>query len=238
MFRIYHPQELSLNTQVTLSVTAAQHCIKVLRLRTNDLVILFHGDGLSFKSILKVDGKKAFATPIELIEQDVESPLKIHLGQGLARNDRMDWIIQKAVECGVTEITPLMMDKSLVKIKQDRLTQKQAHWQSIITSACEQSGRNTIPLIHPPQRLDEWLSRPFEGSTIVFDPRSKTSVKNLQPASNIKVLLGPEGGFSSPEEHLVNKHSILSCHLGPRILRTETATIAALTSLQTHFGDI
>jgi len=237
--RIYHPSALTLNQEVTLSPRATQHCLKVLRLKSDHEITLFCGDDKCYKAKLLVIDKVAKAVIFNKEDTSKESPLKLHLGQGLARGDRMDWIIQKAVECGVSEITPLIMEKSVIKIKNDRLSNKMEHWQNIIISACEQSGRNTLPTLHSPIKLQEWLAKPFAGATIVFSQLATSSIKSLDiQKSNIRVLLGPESGFSPSEEHLVNKLFLPTCHLGPRILRTETATVAALSALQSHFGDL
>lgn len=225
------------DTKVELDKRATNHCLKVLRLRSDHPIELFCGDGYVYQAHLIVAGKQAFAQISQKQLESRESPLHIHLGQGLARNDRMDWIIQKAVECGVNEVTPLITEKSLIKIKEDRLDHKLEHWQNIIISACEQSGRNVIPKLNPPQRIDSWLAEAFEGPTICFDPTAQESLKSLAPSSQIRVLLGPESGFSPMEIKLVQNSQVNLCHLGARVLRTETATVASLVALQTMFGD-
>lgn len=234
--RIYHPTPLQPNTKVELSTRATNHCLKVLRLRQDHLIDLFCSDGYTYPSTLDIDKKRAFAHIHDKVFVENESPLKIHLGQGLARNDRMDWIIQKAVECGVNEFTPLICEKSLVKLKDDRLDKKIQHWQNIVIAACEQSGRNILPRLNPPQKLDAWLSTNDKETLVCFVPNAQKSVKDIEPNLDAKVLLGPESGFSPKEMQRIEQQA-LCCHLGPRVLRTETATVAAIVAMQTTFGD-
>ncbi len=236
--RIYHSNPISLHDTITLDKKAAQHCLNVLRLKTGQVIELFCGDNHVYAATLTVQGTSLTATIIDKAFKSVESNIRIHLGQGLARNDRMDWIIQKAVECGVTEITPLMTHNSIIKLKEDRLANKLSHWQKIIISACEQSGRNIIPTLHAPQKLESWINQSFEGTTICFNPNADKSLKQLNPTNqSFRVALGPESGFSTQEIKLFNSLNVDICHLGQRILRTETATVASLSAIQTNFGD-
>lgn len=236
--RIYHPHPLKESGTFSLGPKASQHCLRVLRLKSGDHVTLFCGDGHSYNGTL-LDSKKEATVHIHSKSAlSVESPVHIHLGQGLARHDRMDWIIQKAVECGVQEITPLIMTKSIVKFKEDRLEHKLDHWQQIVIAACEQSGRNTLPLLHEPVAFQNWVSQSNEATKILFQPGAKQSVKDIQSTTkSIQVLLGPESGLHDREIQAAHQHHFVDCHLGPRVLRTETATVAALTMIQAFFGD-
>lgn len=236
--RIYHPSPLKSHDEVTLTAQASNHCTKVLRLKPGQTIELFCGDGSVYPAEILSTGKSTCVKTMEAIQTNNESPLNLHLGQGLARHDRMDWIIQKAVECGVQSITPLISDKSIVKFKPDRLDHKMNHWQQIIVSACEQSGRTHLPLLHTPQKLNHWVEQPFAGHSIVFHPTAQDPIHPLSPSpTTVRVLLGPESGLSDTEIQLAQRHHFSMHHLGPRILRTETATIVALACLQSHFGD-
>ncbi len=236
--RIYYSNPISLHDNITLDKKAAQHCINVLRLKSGQTIEIFCGDNHVYGATVHIEGKHLTAVVTSKTFKSVESNIHIHLGQGLARNDRMDWIIQKAVECGVNEITPLITQNSLIKLKEDRLENKLSHWQKIIIAACEQSGRNTIPILHAPQTLETWINQPFKGATICFNPHADKSLKQINPLEqSIKVILGPESGFSEPEIKLIGSLNIHICHLGQRILRTETATIASLAAIQSNFGD-
>lgn len=234
--RVYTPSPLSPDSRVELEIKSANHCLKVLRLREDAPLVLFNGDGSEYQAALKLDGKRAFAQIHGKQTIQNESPLRLHLGQGLARNDRMDWIVQKAVECGVHEFTPLICEKSLVKLKTDRLDNKIAHWQSIIQSACEQSGRNILPTLNDPVRLEDWLHN-VQGPTVCFAPNAPQGIKSISKTAQLNVLLGPESGFSANEMNVIGKSVAHLCHLGPRVLRTETATVAALSAVQTVLGD-
>lgn len=236
--RIYHPSPLNAQLEVTLTAQASNHCAKVLRLKPGQSIELFCGDGFVYPAKLISIGKSVLAKTDQAIPLSSESPVEIHLGQGLARHDRMDWIIQKAVECGVTSITPLITEKSIVKIKTDRLQHKLTHWQHIMIAACEQSGRTQIPSLHSPMPIQSWIEQPFKGQSVVFHPNADHSIKSINSRpSSLRVLLGPESGLSLFEVQQAQKTDFIMCHLGPRILRTETATIAALATLQAQFGD-
>lgn len=168
-----------------------------------------------------------------------ESPLQIHLGQSLARGEKMDWIIQKAVELGVTHITPLMTERCGLVLSADRLTKRLDHWQKIMINACEQCGRTVIPELYTPVNLVSWLETPAADLNLVLHHRATMAIKNLtQTPQTIKILIGPEGGLSDNEIIQATAAKFLGIRLGPRVLRTETAPIAVISALQYHWGDL
>ena len=237
---IYQPSELSLNTPVQLSDDAAGHIGRVLRMQQGDQVSLFNGEGGEYLCNLTEVGKKSVtAMPIELKEIDVESPLKIHLGQGISRGDKMDFTIQKSVELGITEITPLFTTRCGVKLSGDRLAKKHQQWQKIAIAAAEQSGRNFVTKIHPPLQLSEWLSQQSEELKLTLHPRAEHSIKTLPaPVHGVRFVVGPEGGFTDDEMAATSEQGFVDVRLGPRVLRTETAALTVLSALQLQFGDL
>ncbi|CCQ09930.1 Ribosomal RNA small subunit methyltransferase E [Pseudoalteromonas luteoviolacea B = ATCC 29581] len=237
---IYQSSELSLHTPVTLDDDAAGHIGRVLRMREGDLVSLFNGRGGEFKAeLIEVGKKQVIAKPIEFIDKCVESPLKIHLGQGISRGDKMDFTIQKSVELGITEITPLFTERCGVKLNGDRLDKKHQQWQKIAISAAEQSGRNIIPHVHYPVDLATWLQTTTDELKLTLHPRAEHSIKTLPvPTSGVRFLVGPEGGFSDQEIAATQANEFVDVRLGPRVLRTETAALTVLSALQLQFGDL
>ena len=168
-----------------------------------------------------------------------ESPLNIHLGQGVSRGDRMDFTLQKSVELGVNTITPLFTERCGVKLSGERLQKKIDQWQKIVISACEQSGRCIVPLVKPAIHLTEWLKQDTSALKINLHPKAEHSIMNL-PNSNsrVRLLIGPEGGLNNDEIELANSTGFVDVLLGPRVLRTETAALTAITALQCRYGDI
>ncbi len=236
--RIYHAGPLSVGHTVTLSQSASQHVLRVLRTKISSQLILFNGDGDEFIATLMAIEKNLGVVMIESkVTRHVESPLHIHLGQGISRGERMDFTIQKAVEIGVGSITPLFTERCEVKLRGDRLTKKTQHWQNIVIHACEQSGRNIIPTIHTPQPLSDWLAQ-CSGLSLVGDPEASTTLcKNTDTIEHVNLLIGPEGGLSPDEIHLAKQCHFQGLSLGPRVLRTETAALVAMTLLQREWGD-
>ncbi|MEQ3513245.1 16S rRNA (uracil(1498)-N(3))-methyltransferase [Pseudoalteromonas sp. BZB3] len=237
---IFQPSELSLNTPVLLSDDAAGHIGRVLRMQQGDNVSLFNGEGGEYFCELTEVGKKSVtATPIEFKDVDVESPLKIHLGQGISRGDKMDFTIQKSVELGITEITPLFTTRCGVKLTGDRLAKKHQQWQKIAIAAAEQSGRNFVTKIHPPIQLSLWLSQQSEELKLTLHPRAEHSIKTLPvPTQGVRFVVGPEGGFTDEEMAATSEQGFVDVRLGPRVLRTETAALTVLSALQLQFGDL
>jgi len=237
MTRIYQNTIPNPN-RIELSPEASHHVAVVLRMKPGEPLVVFDGKGREYHSVIEKSDKKAVVVKVVSTESiSRESPLKIHLGQGLCRGEKMDWIIQKSVECGVTEITPLLAEHGNVKLPKERIEKKLAHWQQVAISACEQSGRTRVPALHAPQKLEEWLETEANNK-LVLDPTGDTSISNVNWNGNsCAVLIGPEGGLSANEIQLAAQHQFQGLRLGPRVLRTETAPIAVISALQARFGD-
>ena len=237
--RFYDPQPLVINQTVTLGDDATQH-IRVLRLKVGTTITLFNGEGGEFYATLSDVQKRSCSVLINSFhETNNESPLHLHLGQVISRGDRMEFVIQKAVELGVNEITPLISERCGVKINVERMAKKQQQWQKIAIAACEQSGRNIVPIIHATKQLIDWCSNSNDAVKLTLHPRAKYSINTLpEQLNNIALLIGPEGGFSDQEIELTETLNFTETLLGPRVLRTETAALTAITALQCRFGDL
>ena len=241
--RIYTEQDLSINCEVQLGESASRHLSKALRLKPDANIILFNGSGGEYQAIISAITKKTVsAIPQIFSDSDKESPLDIHLAIGVSRGERMDHIIQKATELGVSEITPLYSERTEVKLQGERLQKKLDHWQQIAISACEQCGRNRIPTINELLKPEQWLADVETDSQIdtklVLHHRNANSLKDIKASTSIALLVGPEGGLSESEISQAEQSGFLSLSLGPRVLRTETAPLAALSLLQGLWGDM
>lgn len=237
--RFYDPQPLTVNSEIQLADDARQH-INVLRLKTGSEIILFNGQGGQYLAQLNEVQKRNCTAIIKTFQKTAnESPLDLHLGQVISRGDRMEFVIQKAVELGVNEITPLISERCGVKINIERMAKKQLQWQKIAIAACEQSGRNIVPIIHATQNLATWCAQPTDATKLTLHPRANYSINTLPDNINkIKLLIGPEGGLSDNEIELTQTLDFIETLLGPRVLRTETAALTAITALQCRFGDL
>lgn len=237
--RIFTAQPLQTDVVVELGRDAARHLVTVLRLQVGHPLTLFNGEGGEFAAEIVAAGSKSVT--VQVLAHDAverESPLLTRLGIGLSRGDRFDWVLQKATELGVTEIVPLHTERTEVKLKGDREDKKLRHWEQVIVSACEQSGRTRVPQLHSPQLLDEWLSVSADIKLLLHH-RSDTTLSSLrqrQPAS-AALLIGPEGGLSEQEIVRGTAAGFQSLTLGPRVFRTETAPVVALGLLQGLWGD-
>ncbi|RZM84731.1 16S rRNA (uracil(1498)-N(3))-methyltransferase [Pseudoalteromonas rubra] len=237
---IYQPSDLVIGDAIDLGDDAAGHVARVLRMGEGDKLSLFNGQGGEYlATISAVSKKKVQVIPEQFIDKQVESPLSIHLGQGISRGDKMDFTIQKSVELGITEITPLFTTRCGVKLSGERLAKKHQQWQKIAIAAAEQSGRNTITTIHPPISLEEWLTQSSEALKLTLHPRAEHSIKTLpKPEHGVRFLVGPEGGFTDEEMAATKQQGFVDIRLGPRVLRTETAALTVLSALQLEFGDL
>jgi len=248
--RIYQNQPLAIGETITLTDDAFGHTVRVLRLKNGDNLTLFNGVpqngslGEYQAELANVSKKQADVVIKSFTEQNCESPLNIHLGQGISRGDRMDFTLQKSVELGVNTITPLFTERCGVKLTGERLQKKIDQWQKIVIGACEQSGRCTVPTVMPAIYLDEWLAQDSLALKLNLHPKAQYSIMNL-PKDNqadskqrVRLLIGPEGGLNDAEINKANESSFIDVLLGPRVLRTETAALTAITALQCRFGDI
>jgi 16S rRNA (uracil1498-N3)-methyltransferase len=215
----------------------AHYISRVLRMAEGDALQLFDGSGNEFRARLIDVGKKRVVVQIdESFAGQVESPLQIHLGQGLSRGERMDWAIQKATELGVSEITPIFSDRCEVRLKDERADKRLMHWRQVAISACEQCGRSRVPVIHPPLLLADWLKQTQAELKLVLHPVAEPWASHARPAS-LAFLIGPEGGLSEAEVQQAQAAGYHSARLGPRVLRTETAPVVALAVAQQLWGD-
>jgi 16S rRNA (uracil1498-N3)-methyltransferase len=238
--RIYEPMPLGVGQTLALSEDGANHIGRVLRMQAGQTLELFNGDGQQYQTLITHVGKKSVEVNIESAQTvSVESPLAIHLGQVISRGDKMDFTIQKSVELGVTCITPLFSERCGVKLPADRLEKKREQWQKVVISACEQCGRNTVPMVRMPMELDDWLAEQTLELKLNLHPRAEYSISTLPvPEHGVRLLIGPEGGLSSDEIARTVTHDFKEMLLGPRVLRTETAALTVITALQCRFGDL
>ena len=215
----------------------AHYIGRVLRMAEGDALQVFDGSGQEFRGTLLEVGKKRVRVKLdETFAGQTESPLQIHLGQGLSRGERMDWAIQKATELGVKEITPIVSERCEVRLKDDRAEKRQSHWQQIAISACEQCGRSVVPVIHPPMQLADWLKRCDADLKLVLHPVAEPLTSHDKP-STLAFLIGPEGGLNDAEVTQAQDAGFHAARLGPRVLRTETAPVVALSVAQQLWGD-
>ncbi|MCG9559141.1 16S rRNA (uracil(1498)-N(3))-methyltransferase [Vibrio kanaloae] len=238
--RIHHPERIHQLGSLALGEDAAGHVGRVLRMKEGQEVLLFDGSGAEFPAtIIEVSKKNVTVHVTERIERSSESPLDLHLGQVISRGDKMEFTIQKSVELGVNTITPLISERCGVKLDTKRFEKKLAQWQKIAIAACEQCGRNTVPVIRPIMQLEEWCSETSEALKLNLHPRAKYSINTLpEPISKVRLLIGPEGGLSTEEISMTEQYKFEETLLGPRVLRTETAALTAITALQVRFGDL
>jgi 16S rRNA (uracil1498-N3)-methyltransferase len=238
--RLYIDQSgFSRGETVKLSDEAAHYLTTVLRAKLEQPLEIFNGQGQSAKAHINAIQKRQVTILVEeLLTEQPESSLSIHLGIGISKGDRLEWVLQKATELGVTEITPLWCERSQVKLDADRQEKKYRHWQQILISACEQSGRNTLPILHAPVVSQQWISLVQSEKKLVLDPIAAQSLDAAKKPASVALLIGPEGGLTELEIQTAQKNEFNGLQLGPRILRTETAPLAALSILQFVWGDM
>jgi 16S rRNA (uracil1498-N3)-methyltransferase len=240
--RFYQDSILQVGEELELSVTNHRHAIQVLRLKSGDALTLFNGKGGEYAAKIVVAEKRKSTFLIESFDNvNRESNLKITLAIANIKTDKMDFAIQKAVELGVNTIQPLYTKRSVIRIKANRLEKKMNHWQGIIIAACEQSGCTKVPYLKEPESLDEYIKENNNEFCIAMLPTSSETIKDLKihsPVEPITLLIGPEGGFSTDEEDMMQVNSVRGISFGKRILRAETAAIAGITACQLQWGDL
>jgi 16S rRNA (uracil1498-N3)-methyltransferase len=238
--RIYQPGDYKPGQRIELSPEACQHVGVVLRMKPGGLLTLFNGDNLEFLATIEEVKKKQVFVRIDSVAKICrESPLTIHLAQAISKGDRMEFVMQKAVELGVSSIIPIISQRCVVVLDKERLTKKTTQWQAIVISACEQSGRNIVPTVHQPLNLEQYLNEAQGHLKLVLDPKGNKSWRDYDIIKKeITLLIGPEGGLNDDEIKLALNQGFQSLSLGPRILRTETAAITALSVLQAVAGDL
>ncbi|MGE8293971.1 MAG: 16S rRNA (uracil(1498)-N(3))-methyltransferase [Pseudomonas sp.] len=235
--RFFIDAPLSLG-QHELPEAQAHYIGRVLRHAVGDAVQLFDGSGREYLGELIEVGKKSVRVELrECVDGLAESPLRIHLGQGLSRGERMDWAIQKATELGASEITPIISARCEVRLKDERADKRMMHWRQVAISACEQCGRSVLPMIHPPLELEAWLQQIEADLKLVLHPVAEPWATHTPPRS-LAFLIGPEGGLSDAEVDQARGAGFEAARLGPRVLRTETAPVVALSVAQQLWGDL
>ena len=236
--RIYTTLPLAVGADLELDASASNHLIKALRLGQGDEIRLFNGDGCEYLASIELAHKKsAQITLRSRLSDDARVSFPLHLGQVISKGERMEFTIQKATELGVTEITPLFSERCEVRLKGERLEKKMDYWRNIAISACEQSGRNSLPVIHPPCHYDEWAAKVEAEEKLLLHPHQQQPLGDKPRPHSVALLIGPEGGFSEAEVEQCLNLGFSGLTLGPRVLRTETAALAAISVLQYVWGD-
>lgn len=238
--RIFTDSPLAVGSQCQLDDNAANHVGRVLRMQAGQALQLFNGDGQDYRATITEAGKKHVQVEVhEASENETESPLRVVLAQTLSKGDRMDYAVQKAVEMGVSEIVPLTTERCDVKLKGDREDKRLRHWQQVAISAAEQCGRARVPEIQPVMTVQQWLEHAQACDLrLVLHHRTEQSLNTLEKPSSIALMIGPEGGLTAEEIALAESRGFLPVALGPRVLRTETAPVAAIALCQWLWGDI
>ena len=230
---------MSPGAHVELPEPVARHAVRVLRLPPGAPMILFDGRGGQYPArIERIERDRVYAELSAWEDAECESPLAITLVQALQAGDKMDFTIQKAVELGVRDIVPVESRRSVLRLAGERAAKRVAHWQGVVASACEQCGRNQVPLVAPVEKLESWLSRPANGVLrLMLDPEAETSFASIRPEGVVQLLIGAEGGLDPQEMVAARQAGFRGVRLGPRVLRTETAGLAALAVMQAMWGD-
>ncbi|HQR51513.1 MAG TPA: 16S rRNA (uracil(1498)-N(3))-methyltransferase [Methylophilaceae bacterium] len=238
--RFFCDAKLGPGALLQLPENAARHAARVLRLKVGDRVTLFNGDGLNYSAeLLRVERDDVSVKITEFVTVERESPLQVTLAQAISSGDRMDFTLQKSVELGVTAIQPLATERSVVKLSGERADKRRQHWQNVVVSACEQSGRAIVPPVAMPTPLINWLGEPETFVLkLMLAPGAEHTLRDLpKPAGDICLLIGCEGGFAPQEVVAAESRDFIPVRLGARVLRTETAAMAALAAMQTLWGD-
>lgn len=239
--RVYTPQTLAVDSRIELEAFASHHINRVLRLKAKAGLLVFNGDGSEYQATITTIQKTHVTVTLgQRLMPRRESNLDITLGQGISRGERMDYTLQKSVELGINRITPIWTQRTQVKLDGQRLEKRLERWRGIIRSACEQSGRLVLPRLDKPVTLKDWCkSADNNGNQLLLDPEARQQLGDVQPIGNKFILLiGPEGGLDAGEIATAIENGFTGVGLGPRILRTETAAIAALSALQVLWGDL
>jgi len=237
--RIFTSQPIDQASLITLDSVAAHHLSTVLRKNVGFSFNIFNGNGAEFSAqISNIEKKEVEVKVVKLLHTEATAVLKFNLFIALSKGERMEFALQKAVELGIHSITPIISERTVVKLSADRLKRKMQHWQKIIISACEQSGRCLIPTLSTPQPIQKIIASPPAGLSLLLDPQANNRLNQLKkPLDAVNLIVGPEGGFSESEQQGLVNVGFKGVRLGPRILRTETAPLAALAAMQALWGD-
>ena len=238
--RVYVPDVIPAHGIFDAPPDAAHHLAHVLRLTQGDLLVVFDGRGLEYPATIERIGKSAVTLRVrDPSPVNRESPLRVTLAQGISSGERMDYTVQKAVELGVAAIQPLATERSVVRLSGERAVKRVGHWHGIAVAACEQSGRNHVPDVYPVSGVTSWLAQvPSDALRLTLSPDASSTLREIdRPAGPIVLLVGPEGGLSPRERDDARAAGFSGLRLGPRVLRTETAALAALAAMQALWGD-
>ncbi len=238
--RLYCDLPLSPGAEIALPESAARHAVAVLRLQVGDTLSLFNGEGGEYRATLvAVSKREARVRLTQFQATERESPVSITLALGISAGERMDYSLQKATELGISAIAPLATERSVVKLAGERAGKRLQHWQHVVIAACEQCGRNRVPAVAPVQKLFDYLAAVDRNQRLLLlSPDADTPLKRVAPAEAAGLLIGPEGGLAPAEYQAAQASGFEPVRLGPRILRTETAPVAALAVLQALWGDL
>ncbi|MDZ4348157.1 MAG: 16S rRNA (uracil(1498)-N(3))-methyltransferase [Xanthomonadaceae bacterium] len=241
--RIHVDHPLAVGQSLALPEAASQHLIRVLRLGVGDECVLFNGDGFDYRAVLESAAKKSVTARLAARERVAcESPLRVVLAQALARGEKMDWVLQKATELGVAAIAPIITEHTEVRLDAERGERRMSHWRGVIAAACQQCGRAQLPQLSEPRALADWaVSVPPDALRLALHPGGQLALGDVPaPPSGASLILvvGPEGGLSERDMSQLQRAGFSGLRLGPRVLRTETAGLAALAALQARLGDL
>ena len=237
-YRVYSSSPLTLGQVCALDEHASHHLAKVLRVKVSTQISVFNGDGQDYSGHIDAVSKQQVTVNITSVKSiHTESTLRTCLALAVSKGDRFDWAIKKATELGVTSIVPILSQRVDVRLSPERWLKKRAHWQQVVISACEQSGRAVIPEVFSPEPLDSWVAGVEADCKYLLDPALESEETSTTPES-VAVLIGPEGGFTSEELRLASQFGFYALRLGPRVLRTETAPLVALSVIGARWGDI
>ncbi|MEN8175809.1 MAG: 16S rRNA (uracil(1498)-N(3))-methyltransferase [Pseudomonadota bacterium] len=236
--RVYFDGPLNKGRRILLPADTSLYIIRVLRLGSGEPLVVFNGSGFDYAARLGKARKEG--AEVEILakgDEEAAAPLTIRLALGVSRSQKMDLALQKAVELGVSEIAPLFTERTVVKLSEERLEQRLTHWRHVVISACEQSGRRRVPPVNNARPYTEWLAE-WRGYGVLLDPEAGDSLPELAtPRQGVTLLVGPEGGFTAAEKTLAREAGMSPVRLGPRVMRTETAPLAAIAAMQVLWGD-
>ena len=237
--RLYLPLPLTPGANVALDERCFNHAVRVLRLTVPAPLILFNGHGHAYRACLSaVHKREAWAQVLEALPAQQPPSLHITLALGMSRGEKMDYALQKAVELGANVLQPISTERAALEVQGERLQRRLQHWQGIVIAACEQCGRNVLPTLCPPLPLSTLLQQAQHGMRLILDPSATTSLRSLpDPHPALTVLVGAEGGFTAEEVAAAQAAGCVGVRFGPRILRTETASVAVLAAVQVLWGD-
>lgn len=237
--RVYAPVPLTTGAQINLPEAQAHYLTRVLRMEAGRGLVVFNGEGGSFTALINQASKNACVIDIgEFTPDQSQSPLNCSLAIGISKGERFEWVLQKACELGVTQVYPLFTSRTEVRLDAARQAKKSEHWQQVLISSCEQNGRSIIPQLHSPQHIAEFLPAACADLKLVLHHRAQQALSSYNTPQSVCLLIGPEGGLSEEEIKLAEQQGFNPLVLGPRVLRTETAPLVALSLVQYQWGDL